>query len=223
MTNASAIRHSSFSIRHSAAGFTLVEIIVALTIVGVLAAATIPMLKGFNDERLAREPVAALVKLAREARYRAMTEKRPYQIAFHATGFTASRYSNPYLTRAELLELIQTSQSPPAEAESFEKNDLENGGGATKTTELPLAPPPPKFDEHWTQSYDAPSDMKYAIQYWHDTDATFLEGDLVKLWVFQPSGICQPLRVHVERQSAIFDIEFGALTADIIKESVDIQ
>ena len=65
--------------------------------------------------------------------------------------------------------------------------------------------------------------MKYAIQYWHDTDATFLEGDLVKLWVFQPSGICQPLRVHVERQSAIFDIEFGALTADIIKESVDIQ
>ncbi len=223
MTNASAIRPSSFCIRPSAAGFTLVEIIVALTIVGVLAAATIPMLKGFNDERLAREPVAALVKLAREARYRAMTEKRPYQVAFHATGFTASRYSNPYLTRAELLELIQTSQNPPAVAEEFEKNDLENGGGATKTTERPLAPSPPKFDEYWTQSYEAPADMKYGIQYWHDTDATFLEGDLIKLWVFQPSGICQPLRVHVERQSATFDIEFGALTADIIKESVEIR
>jgi hypothetical protein len=50
-----------------------------------------------------------------------------------------------------------------------------------------------------------------------------LEGDLIKLWVFQPSGICQPLRVHVERQSATFDIEFGALTADIIKESVEIR
>ena len=64
MTNASALRHSSFCIRHSPSGFTLVEIIIALTIVAVLAAATIPMLKGFNDERLAREPVAALVKLA---------------------------------------------------------------------------------------------------------------------------------------------------------------
>jgi len=204
-------------------GFTLVEIIIALTIVAVLAAATIPMLKGFNDERIAREPVAALVKLAREARMRAMTEKRPYQVALHATGFTASRYSNPYLTRAELIELIETSKNPPAEQPEIEKNDLESGGGVTKTTQLTLAPPPPKYDEHWTQNYEAPPDMKLAMQFWFDTDTTYLEGDLVKLWVFQPSGVCQPLKVHVERDSSTFDVEFAALTADIVKESVDLR
>jgi prepilin-type N-terminal cleavage/methylation domain-containing protein len=223
MTNASALRHSSFCIRHSPSGFTLVEIIIALTIVAVLAAATIPMLKGFNDERLAREPVAALVKLAREARFRAMTEKRPYQVVLHATGFTASRYSNPYLTRAELIELIETSKNPPAEQPQIEKNDLENGGGLTKTTQLTLAPPPPKYDEYWTQNYEAPVDMKLAMQFWFDTDVTYLEGDMVKLWVFQPSGVCQPLKVHVERESATFDVEFAALTADIVKESVDLR
>ena len=222
-TKDAANRPSPYCICDSTSGFTLVEIIIALTIVAVLAAAAIPMLKGFNDERLAREPVAALVKLAREARFRAITEKRPYQVALHATGFTASRYSNPYLTRAELLERIEASKNLPAEQPALEKNDLENGGGMTQTTQLTLAPPPPKYDEHWTDNYEAPADMKLAMQFWFDTDVTYLEGDLVKLWVFQPSGVCQPLKVHVVRENATFDVEFAALTADIVKESVDLR
>ncbi|MBK8092445.1 MAG: type II secretion system protein [Verrucomicrobiaceae bacterium] len=228
---------SESGITNLTSGFTLIEIIIALTIVGVLAAGTIPLLKGFRDERLAREPVAALVKLAREARFRAMTEKRPYQIAFHATGFTASRFSNPYLTRTQLMDMIHLSQNPPAPLEDYEKNSQENGGGATKTTELPLAPPPPKFDEHWTESYDKPDDMTLTLNSWRisgqtteegekgmvEDDRVPIEGENVILWVFQPSGICMPLKIRIERQSAVFDIEFAALTGDIIKESVEIR
>ncbi len=214
-------------IRHlpaaSTPAFTLVEIVIALTIVAILAAATVPMLKGFQDERLAREPVTALVKLAREARMRAMTEKRPYQVAFHGGGFTASRYFNPYLQLAELQEFLETGENSPAEQDTFDKNDLDNGGSLTKTTEMPLAPPAPKFDEHWTEKYEMPQDVKCAIQFWYDTEPLYLEGDLVKLWVFQPSGICQPLKVHIEGESATFDVEFGALTADIVKEVVDLR
>lgn len=203
--------------------FTLIEIIIALTIVAVLAAAAVPMLKGFNDERQAREPVARLVQMAREARMRAMTEKRPYQVAFHSRGFTASRYFNPYLQLAQLQEFMETGENPPAEQESFDKNDLDNGGSLTKTTELPLAPPAPKYDEHWSDKYEMPQDMKYALQFWYDTEPLYLEGDVVKLWVFQPSGICQPMKLHIERDSAMFDVEFAALTADIVKESVSLR
>ncbi len=216
------IPHSTFRIPYSTA-FTLVEIIIALTIVAVLAAAALPMLKGFNDERVAREPVAKLVQLAREARMRAMTEKRPYQVAFHSKGFTASRYFNPYLQLAELEEFVTTAANPPPETDTIEKTDLDNGGGLTKTTELPLAPPAPKYDEHWTEKYEMPTDVKYALQYWYDTEPLFIEGDSVKLWVFQPSGICTPLKIHLERDSATFDVEFGALTADIVKESVNVR
>lgn len=217
---------ATFCPRHSHAGvraFTLIEIIIALTIVAVLAAGAVPMLKGFQDERLAREPVAKLLELAREARMRAMTEKRPYQVAFHSRGFTASRYFNPYLQLAQLQDFLDTGENPPAERETWEKNDVENGGGMTKTTELPLAPPAPKYDEHWTLTYDMPSDMKYSIQFWYDTEPFYLEGEVVKLWVFQPSGICQPLKIHIERDTATFDVEFAALTADIVKESVDMK
>lgn len=228
--NAEAVfrtRHSPFVIRHPRTrilrAFTLIEIIIALTIVAVLAAGAIPMLKGFQDERQAREPVARLVELAREVRMRAMTEKRPYQIAFHGTGFTASRYFNPYLQLAQLQAFLDTGDNPPAERDAFDKNDLDNGGSLTKTTELPLAPPAPKYDEHWSEKYDMPQDMKYAIEFWYDTEPLYLEGDIVKLWVFQPSGICQPLKVHIERDTATFDVEFAALTADIVKESVDLK
>ncbi len=211
---------SAFHRRTAASGgFTLIEIVISLTIVTILLAAAVPMLKGLQDERLAREPVSALVRLAREARQRAMAEKRPYQVAFYSTGFTASRYFNPYLQLAQLQEFMETGENAPPETDTVEKNDLENGGSVTKTTELPLAPPPPKFDEHWAEKYEMPQDMKCALQFWYDTDPAYLEGDVVKLWVFQPSGICQPLKVHIERESATFDVEFGALTADIVNET----
>lgn len=216
------IRHSAFGI-HRSSGFTLIEIIIALTIVTVLAAATVPMLKGFQNERVAREPLAALVKLAREARMRAMKEKRPYQVAFHATGFTASRYFNPYLQLAELNEFLTAGEDLPEQTDTIEKTDIDNGGGLTKTTELPLAPPAPKFDEHWTQKFELSQDVKYAIQHWYDAEPLFIEGDVVKLWVFQPSGICEPLKLHIEGPGATFDVEFAALTADIVKESVDLK
>ncbi|WP_395734145.1 Tfp pilus assembly protein FimT/FimU [Prosthecobacter sp.] len=222
-------RHGFF-IRHSpvsrARAFTLIEIVIALTIVAVLAAATVPMLKGFQDERLAREPVTALLKLAREARMRAMQEKRPYQVAFHATGFTASRYFNPYLQLTELNEFLAAGEAAPAVESTIEegdKTDIDNGGRSNKTTELPLAPPAPKYDEYWSEKYELPKEVKYQIQHWYDAEPTPIEGEMVKLWVFQPSGVCQPLKIHVEGASSTFDVEFAALTADIVKETVDLR
>lgn len=227
-SDALTLRHGSF-VRHgvaSARAFTLIEIVIALTIVAVLAAATVPMLKGFQDERLAREPVTALLKLAREARMRAMQEKRPYQVAFHATGFTASRYFNPYLQLTELNEFLAAGEAAPAVESTIEegdKTDIDNGGRSNKTTELPLAPPAPKYDEYWSEKYELPKEVKYLIQHWYDAEPTPIEGEMVKLWVFQPSGVCQPLKIHVEGPSSTFDVEFAALTADIVKETVDLR
>lgn len=209
-----------------ARGFTLVEIVIALTIVAVLAAASMPMLKGFQEERVAREPVTALLKLAREARLRAMQEKRPYQVAFHATGFTASRYFNPYLQLEQLNEFLESGEEAPAVQSTMqegEKTDIDSGGGSNKTTDLPIAPPPPKYDEHWSEEYKLPQEVKYTIQHWYDAEPTTIEGEAVKLWVFQPSGVCQPLKVHVEGPASTFDVEFAALTADIVKETVDLR
>ena len=209
----------------TSSGFTLVEIIIALTIIIIIAAASIPTFRGLRAEQQAREPVQELTRMAKEARLRAMREKRPYQIVFHGTGFTASRYLSPYLQLAELNEfLIQVEQKalePPPE------EDLANQANASRPTGDQIiytksAATGKKFED-WVEKYNLPEGMHYTVKYWYDLEAVPIEGETVKLWVFQPSGICLPLSVHFENEAAVLNIEYGALTADIIKESSEIR
>lgn len=220
-------RTSDFGFRASSfpAGFTLVEIVIALTIVAILTAAAIPSFQGFRDEQMAREPVTALVRMAKEARRRAMQEKRPYQIAFYNSGFTASRYFNPYLQLAELNEFIASAEAGLTgirdDGIADEPDDAPPSG--RPNTSLALAPPPPKLDNQWNESYELPQGTNYTLQFWHELVATPIEGELVKLWVFQPTGICQPLTIELSRESVSFHIEFSALTADITREIIDLK
>ncbi|WP_166647090.1 pilus assembly FimT family protein [Prosthecobacter fusiformis] len=215
------VRHSSFN-----RGFTLVEIVISLTIIIVIAAGAVPMFKGLREEQQAREPIIELARLAKEARIRAMREKRPYQVAFYPGGFVASRYFSPYLQLAELTTFLQQGESgvyrlnPNADDNDA---DLDAGAGETSKTDLPLAPAGPKLDDNWEEHYSLAPDVQYRLKFWQDLEETFVEGEMVKLWVFQPSGICQPLKLHLEQPSAVFDVEFGALTADIIREAIDLR
>lgn len=206
-------------------GFTLVELVVALTIIGVAFAFSVPLVRNIRAEQQAREPVIELVRMAKEARLRAMREKRPYQVAFHPGGFVASRYLNPYMQLAELTLLLEESETgvrrlnPNADDQ---KDDLDSGN-AVSTTAMPMAPPLPPRDDHWEMHYNLPQGTTYSVKYWHDLQETFIEGEIVRLWVFQPSGLCQPLKLHLERPESAFDVEFGALTADIIRETSEMR
>ena len=223
VVQASGLHPPSLSrLRHA---FTLVEIVIALTIVAILTAAAIPSFQGFRDEQVAREPVMALVRMAKEARLRAMQEKRPYQIAFHSTGFNASRHFNPYLQLAELNEFIAADEAGIKGIRDDDTQDDPDSevNNAKPSTALPLAPPPPKLDNQWHDDYTLPASTTYTLQYWHEVQPTPIEGELVKLWVFQPSGICQPLSIDIQRETASFHIEFSALTADITREVIDLK
>jgi prepilin-type N-terminal cleavage/methylation domain-containing protein len=205
--------------------FTLVEIVIALTIVVIITAAAIPSFRGFREEQIAREPVTALVRMAKEARLRAMQEKRPYQIAFHAGGFTASRHFNPYLQLAELNEFIASAEAGITGVRDDGATDDPDSEASTglPSTKLPLAPPPPPVNNQWSESYKFPENTRYSLQFWHEVQATPIEGEFVKLWVFQPTGICQPLTLELYRETVTFHIEFSALTADITREIIDLK
>jgi prepilin-type N-terminal cleavage/methylation domain-containing protein len=223
--------HFSINLRRTLAaqgrrGFTLVEIVVTLTIIAVAFTISVPLVQGFREEQQAREPIIELVRLAKEARIRAMREKRPYQVAFHQGGFVASRYFSPYLQLSELNTFVQEGESgvyrlnPHADDDD---TDLDGGMGETSQSTLPMAPPPPKRDDNWEEHYNLPQDIHYTLKFWQDIEETIIQGEVVKLWVFQPTGLCQPLKLHLERPSATFDVEFGALTADITREVIDLR
>ncbi len=197
--------------------FTLLEMVIALTIVAILVAASVPSFRGIQNEQIAREPVAELARLAKEARLHAMKEKRPYQIAFTSKGFAATRYLSPYLQAAELDKFLQQIQLDE-QADDAKPAPLD----VSPATSPPGKSPAPAFKE-WTQSYNLPAGTTYSAQFWHETNPTDISGDLVKLWVFQPSGVCPPVTVKMERETATFEVGFSALTADIVKEISDVR
>ncbi len=233
MTNANeapepSSESSSFVIRRSAftPGFTLVEIVISLTIIIIIAAGAVPMFKGLREEQLAREPIIELVHLAKEARIRAMREKRPYQVAFYQGGFVASRYFTPYFQLSELTTFLSEEETGSRRlnpnADDID-SDLDAGAGEAPKTALPMAPTAPKLNDNWQEQYKMPADVQFTLKFWHDTQETPVTGEIVKLWVFQPTGICVPMKLHLDRQSATFDVEFGALTADITREVIDLK
>lgn len=191
--------------------FTLIEMVITLTIIAVLAAAAIPSYRGLKDEQIAREPVAELARLAKEARLHAITEKHPYQIAFTEKGFSATRYLSPYTQQADLDKFLQ----------QVRLDDEENQAqpvvpDAAQTTSR-------QGRKEWAENYSLPQDTRYTLQFWHEPAATPVNGGMVKLWVFQPSGISPPLTVRVQREKSSFEVSFNALTADIAVEKSEVR
>lgn len=106
-------RHNESPRGSRAAAFTLIEIVVALTVVAVIAAVAIPTLKGMGREERARAPVTALAALVQEVRQRAARENRPYQIVFERTGIHALADGFPAAQREEFLKALDEAITPP--------------------------------------------------------------------------------------------------------------
>lgn len=201
-------------------GFTLLELVLVLTLLALLAAASIPSVYGLREAALAREPLTALAKLAKETRLRAMRDRRPYQIAFTSTGFKATRYISPYLQAAQIEEFIQRSAIETQQKE--EAGLLPNGNSpvvSTPTGAGEAAPAPAPVFKEWTESVALPEGMTVSVREWHESEPVPIAADAVKLWVFQPSGMVTPITVTLQLQEHLLTADFSALTADIVKET----
>ena len=208
--------------RHAASslvqGFTLIEVVLVLTILALLAAAAVPGVRGLQEEKAAREPIDTLAKLAKATRLKAMQDKRPYQIAFTSKGFSATRYFSPYLQLAQLDEFLQRSEiEAQQKAEAGVTEEVEQAE-ANEEAEKTGTVAPVVFKD-WSENHPLPEGTSYSVQFWHEAEATPIEGDVVKLWVFQPTGIVAPLTVSLNYEGYVFAVSFSALTADIVKET----
>src|SRR3954469_13730187 len=82
--------HSSFS-RFSSRAFTLLEMVIVLTIIALLIGLSIMSFEGVTRSQDLRRPVSELQRMTQEAVERASIYERPQIITFDATGF-AMRY-----------------------------------------------------------------------------------------------------------------------------------
>lgn len=204
------------SVSNGESGFTLVELVIAMTVLAILAGLAVPAVSSVQKERIAREPVNALYLLAREVRLRSMKERRPYQIVFDSDGFRATRFFHPYGGREEFeklkIELEQLAQRDEmAEASRARGIDLANEEVDPRMEEV-------EQGLRFFSEYAWPEQIACSLRFWDEMQWVDLSGGEFRRWIFQPSGMCEPLRVRVEADGSFFEIEFHPLTADIKSE-----
>ena len=192
------------------------ELVIAIAVLALLTGLAVPAIDSAQRERIAREPVNELYSLAREVRLRAMKERRPYQIVFDRDGFRAARFFQPYGGREEFDQLR-------LELEQLEQRDAMVEASKARGIDLNAEEVDPKALEveeglRFFEEYEFNSEIDCSLRFWDETDWVFLSGGEFRRWIFQPSGMCEPLKVRVESDGSFFEIEFHPLTADIKSE-----
>ena len=93
--------------------FTLIEIIVAMTIIAVIAAVAIPTLKGLNEDEQRRAILVSIAEMVQTVRDRAMQERHPYEIVLEQGGLHAIPGNRSFYKREEFLEYLEKLRTPP--------------------------------------------------------------------------------------------------------------
>ncbi|MGI8604864.1 MAG: prepilin-type N-terminal cleavage/methylation domain-containing protein [Verrucomicrobiales bacterium] len=210
--------------------FTLIEIVVALTIIAVIAAVAIPTMNGLNDEEEAAAPLRDLAEMVQEARQRATHERRTYQIVFERAGVHACEFSFPQVRRTEFLKQLAEARTPPKKEDIVREQILRTEVtreefaaplSPSTATARPLALNPATSLEvagtmmPWTQTISLPPKAECAVLLWGDGEWDILEGEKIRRWVFQPLGIANPARVRLRLDGAERESSFDALTGEL--------
>lgn len=197
---------------------TLVELVIAITVLSVLTGIAVPAIDSAQRARVAREPVNQLHSMAREVRLRAIAERRPYQILFDSEGFKASRFYNPYGGQEEF-EDLQTKLDQLEQRDAIIEASQARGFDLSTDEALPdLNRERVEEGIRFLKEYLLDDRVDYKLRFWDDTRWIDMNGGEFRRWVFQPSGMCEPLKIQVESENAFFELEFHPLTADVKME-----
>jgi prepilin-type N-terminal cleavage/methylation domain-containing protein len=206
--------------------FTLIEIVVALTIIAVIAAVAIPTLKGLNHDEKTRAPIQTLAEMVQEVRQRAMRERRAYQIVFEREGIHASPATYPYEKRDEFLKQLEEMRTPPiiepiervaAQRVEVERQEIANGRALEQPAEVPPEEPP-RFELPWTLTIPLDQETECEVLMWGDGEWDAVEGEDMRRWVFQPTGMANPARVRLRTGAAKLEATFDLLTGELTAE-----
>ncbi len=199
----------------SVRAFTLVEIVITLSVMAVLVGISVPAISGLQRQHQAREPVTELVRMARTVRARAMAEQHPYQIVFDREGFHASEYFSPYGGKEEFDDLVKELEEAERVREMVEASGKRMGDLGKAVEQDPVVN---QAAGVYYESYQLPDGVRYEIMMRGDQQWVPMNGAEFKRWVFQSSGMCDPFKIRIQSDNAFFEVSFHPLTGDIKEE-----
>ncbi len=195
--------------RRGWAGFTLVEIVVSLTVMALLVAVSVPAVDGVIREHQGREPlqrVTEYVRLARELAYR---HQQPFQVGFDARGCFVAAFYQPYDRFSSYEELKREQEALEIDRRYRETAEARFGSGPEASREDPGA---------ILERYEWPEGMTVWLRFWGDTEWEVLDGMRFRQWVIQPKGLAKPLWIRMEGEGVSLEARYGALSGEIEEE-----
>lgn len=124
--------------RQAQAGFTLVEIMVVITIVGILATISMPAFASWRNRTAVSSAATSLLAHMKQARTKAMAENRSVSIAFTSTTYTfdADTTGSCGLCKSQTVSFSSFSSTlsvSPTTTRTFSSQGTANSGTITLT------------------------------------------------------------------------------------------
>lgn len=171
-------------------GFTLIEIVLAMLIAGILIGGAVGFMIYSSDERVLREVSGEVELLAKRARTASVLQQTPYALEF----------------RAGVVRMM-----PLAEAGADEKlTALGRTIGGERVDEASSGTRAPVRAE-----YRFPDAMNVVIRRWNSETWLTTEKDSLHIWRFDPDGLCEPISLRYEIHESRAQDTFHPLTASI--------
>jgi prepilin-type N-terminal cleavage/methylation domain-containing protein len=73
---------------------------------------------------------------------------------------------------------------------------------------------------HWLRRVELPQDMQLKMKRWGQKEWQPAAG---QRWIVQPSGLCEPVTVRLERGRSYLEMQFNPLTGGVADERMSIQ
>jgi prepilin-type N-terminal cleavage/methylation domain-containing protein len=162
-------------------GFTLMEMLVALAIIGIIIAGSMIAVGALNDERALRAPLNELRVMAKKAWARSMEEQRSWQIKLLPDRF--------------VLEPKQPISEDDLKLFKDVDEKLNRGSGVS--------------------TYIIDPEVKMEVRHWGETEWHPARPDA---WVFEYSGLCEPINIRFISAYATIEVSFDPLTAAVASE-----
>jgi type II secretion system protein H len=176
--------------KHSS-GFTLLEIVIVLTIAAIVIGGAVGKMIYSSDERVLRNASGEIELLAKRARTTAILLQTPYALEF----------------REKEVRLL-----PLAEAGKDEDTTVSGRaiGGEEVLTENA---------ERW--NYPLESGVEVQVRRWNAEKWLPTPKDAVHVWRFDPNGLCEPLSVKLTHGESWSEDIYNPLTAAVRDNSME--
>ena len=188
--------HQQRFLRHSARGFTLLEMVIVLALIGMAMGGAIAMFIVTSSERQLKSAAADLELLSKKARSIAMVQQRPYAITFFENSARMSPLAEAGYTDEELEARLEMEQ------------EMLDGGMAG-----------PKFPPvRETLMIDQ---FALSVRRWGAVNFMPMLRNDPQVWRFDPNGICEPMSVRIDYEDGWMEMDFHPLSAGIRDSSME--